>query len=211
MVWGALGVVAYAASAGLLAELLSHVMVYGKPEFQRLMRTYQLEAAKHRKAQQQQGAGGGAAAALAGASPGGGSGTTAARNLKRADQAAQQAAGELAASRARAGMYGMVVMIPAFMLMGRVFGPTAVLGRLPFTPPGWMQGVTHRGLEGTDVREFGAAFVYAIALNGVRVNLTKLLGSGPSKGEAAMAALANDPAKKWAQAGRGGQQVRKAR
>jgi calcium load-activated calcium channel len=199
MVWGALGVVAYAAAAAALAELLAHVMVYGTPEFQRLVRTYQVEAAKHRKAQAQAGAAAGAASASASGGGGGGNTSAAARNAKRAEQAATQAAGELSASRARANLFGMVVMIPAFMMMGRVFGPSAVLGRLPFTPPGWMQGVTHRGLEGDDIREFGAAFVYAIALNGVKVNLSKLLGSGPRKAEAAMAAAANDISKKWAQ------------
>lgn len=185
----AFGVLAYATVAACLAELLAHVWVYRTPDFKRLVRTFEVEAAKQRKAKQQAGAGGA-----------GGDTTVAARNQKRAEQAVQQAAGELASARARANMSGMFVMIPAFMLMSRVFGPSVVLGRLPFTPPGWMQGVTHRGLLGDDVREFGAAFLYAIALNGVRVNLTRLLGSGPRKAEAAAAAAANDISARWKQA-----------
>jgi hypothetical protein len=194
----AFGVLVYAAVAAGLAELLAHVWVYRTPDFKRLVRTFEVENARKRKAEAQQAGGGGAA----GASSAADKNTPAARTAKRAEQAAQQAAGELASARARANMTGMFVMIPAFMLMGRVFGAHVVLGRLPFTPPGWMQGVTHRGLEGDDVREFGAAFLYAIALNGVRVNLTKLLGSGPRKAEAAMAAKANDIGARWAQAQR---------
>lgn len=195
----AFGVLVYAAVAACLAEGLAHVWVYRTPDFKRLLRTFEVEAARHRKALQQ---GGGAAASssAAGGDKSDKGSTPAQRAAKRAEQAAQQAAGELASARARANMSGMFVMIPAFMLMSRVFGQSVVLGRLPFTPPGWMQGVTHRGLEGDDVREFGAAFLYAIALNGVRVNLTKLLGSGPRKAEAAMAAKANDPAARWQQA-----------
>jgi calcium load-activated calcium channel len=188
----ALGVLAYAASAACLAELLAHFMVYSKPEFKRLLRTYQVEAAKHRKASQQAGAAGAAAAAS------GGSTSVASRHQKRAEQAAQQAATELASARARANMSGMFVMIPAFMLMGRIFGPAVVLGRLPFSPPSFLQGVTHRGLLGDDAREFGAAFLYAVALNGVRVNLTKLFGSGPGRSESAFAAAGQQA--KWTQA-----------
>lgn len=189
----AFGVLLYAASAACLAELLAHALVYSKPEFKRLLRTYQVEVAKHRKALQQ-----GGAAATSGSGSGGGGTTVAARQQKRHEQAAQLAAAELASARGRANMSGMFVMIPAFMLMGRLFGASVVLGRLPFSPPGWMQGVTHRGLLGDDVREFGAAFLYAVALNGVRVNLAKLLGSGPGRSEAAFAAAGQ--ANKWAQA-----------
>lgn len=174
----AFGVLAYAAVAACLTELLAHLWVYRTAHFKKLLRSFETEAARHRKARQQAGAGDDK--------------SVAARNVKRTEQAATQIAGELASARARANMTGMFVMIPAYMLMSRLFGPHVVLGRLPFTPPGWMQSVTHRGLEGDDVREFGTAFLYAIALNGVRVNLTKLLGSGPRKAELAMAAKAND-------------------
>jgi hypothetical protein len=196
----AFGVLAYATVAACLAELLAHLWVYRTPGFKKLVRTFETEAARHRKALQQAGGAAALASSASGGGGGGGDKSVAARNAKRAEQAAQQVAGELAAARARANMTGMFVMIPAFMLMGRVFGQHVVLGRLPFEPPGWMQGVTHRGLEGDDVREFGAAFLYAIALNGVRVNLTKLLGSGPRKAEQALAAKANDIGARWKQA-----------
>jgi hypothetical protein len=198
----AFGVLVYAAVAACLAELLAHVWVYRTPDFKRLVRTFEVENARKRKAEAQQAGGAGGGGGAAGADKNANANTPAARTAKRAEQAAQQAAGELASARARANMTGMFVMIPAFMLMGKVFGAHVVLGRLPFTPPGWMQGVTHRGLEGDDVREFGAAFLSAIALHGVRVNLTKLLGSGPRKAEAAMAAKANDLGARWAQAQR---------
>ncbi|KNE57904.1 hypothetical protein AMAG_04747 [Allomyces macrogynus ATCC 38327] len=56
------------------------------------------------------------------------------------------------------------VMILAFSQLNSYFGGM-ILGKLPFTPFGFLQGLTHRGLDevSKDPRDLSATFVYVLA------------------------------------------------
>merc|ERR1711934_798950 len=56
-----------------------------------------------------------------------------------------------------------------------------VVARLPFEPLGFIQGLSHRGIEGDDVREASFVFLYGMTTMAVRTILKKLTGSQLSR------------------------------
>jgi hypothetical protein len=52
---------------------------------------------------------------------------------------------------------------------------------MPFSPPGFFTNLTHMGLPGDDMTDVSAAFFFATTGTLFRANLSKLLGSGPSR------------------------------
>lgn len=56
-----------------------------------------------------------------------------------------------------------------------------VVAKLPFTPFGIIQGITHRGLEGTDYTEGGFLLIYILTGIVLRSNVQKMFGfEGPT-------------------------------
>eukprot|EP00033_Pygsuia_biforma_P000416 GCRY01000497.1.p1 GENE.GCRY01000497.1~~GCRY01000497.1.p1 ORF type:complete len:180 (+),score=39.82 GCRY01000497.1:92-631(+) len=54
-----------------------------------------------------------------------------------------------------------------------------VVARLPFEPFGFITGLTHRGLEGTDYTECSAVFLYVLTNMAMRGNIQKYFGLAP--------------------------------
>ena len=52
------------------------------------------------------------------------------------------------------------------------------MAKLPFQPLGFMQGITHRNLEGTDITDCSMIFVYILSNISIRPIVTKVLGFG---------------------------------
>jgi hypothetical protein len=54
-----------------------------------------------------------------------------------------------------------------------------VVGRIPFTPLSFIQGISHRNLEGTDFQDCSSIFCYILCGMAFKANLSKLLGNEP--------------------------------
>ena len=52
------------------------------------------------------------------------------------------------------------------------------MAKLPFEPFSLIQGITHRGLEGTDMTDCSMIFVYILSNISLRPIITKVLGFG---------------------------------
>lgn len=56
-----------------------------------------------------------------------------------------------------------------------------VVARLPFTPISWIQGLSHRNLQGSDFTECSFIFLYILCTMSIRTNVQKILGFSPSR------------------------------
>lgn len=55
-----------------------------------------------------------------------------------------------------------------------------VVAKLPFQPVSWVQGLTHRNIEGNDMTDCSMIFVYILSNMSLRPIIQKVLGfSGP--------------------------------
>ncbi|XP_003387319.1 PREDICTED: calcium load-activated calcium channel-like [Amphimedon queenslandica] len=84
-----------------------------------------------------------------------------------------------------------MVKMKSMVLIGLTF--TALLGmfntifdgrvvaKLPFTPFGILQGISHRNLMGTDMTDCSFIFLYILCTMSIRENLQKLMGVGVSR------------------------------
>uniref|UniRef100_H2Z1T7 Calcium load-activated calcium channel n=1 Tax=Ciona savignyi TaxID=51511 RepID=H2Z1T7_CIOSA len=59
-----------------------------------------------------------------------------------------------------------------------------VVAKLPFTPIGLLQGLSHRGLMGKDYTDCSFIFLYILCTMSIRQNIQKLLGFAPSRAAA---------------------------
>ena len=57
-----------------------------------------------------------------------------------------------------------------------------VVAKLPFHPPGFIQGLTHRNLNGSDTTDCGMNFIYMVTSMVVRPIISKIFGFEPPKG-----------------------------
>ena len=69
--------------------------------------------------------------------------------------------------------FGMV-----FLLNPHMTG--VVVARLPFEPPSFLRGITHRGLEGEDYRECSHAFIFTLSVLTFQTLVQKLAGVKPA-------------------------------
>ena len=56
-----------------------------------------------------------------------------------------------------------------------------VVAKLPFTPLGFIQGVSHRNLTGDDLTDCSFIFLYMLCTMSIRSNIQKILGFAPSR------------------------------
>jgi hypothetical protein len=68
-----------------------------------------------------------------------------------------------------------VMMIAMLNLVGTHF-QGQVVAKLPFEPFGIIQGITHRGLEGSDFTECAYLFIYILSTFVLRNNIKKIFG-----------------------------------
>jgi uncharacterized membrane protein (DUF106 family) len=83
-----------------------------------------------------------------------------------------------------AKMKSMVAITAVFMMLLNVFSSVfegRVVAKLPFEPFSLIQGISHRGLPGTDFTDCSFIFLYIVCTTSVRQNIQKLLGFAPSR------------------------------
>lgn len=56
-----------------------------------------------------------------------------------------------------------------------------VVAKLPFTPLGFIQGLSHRNLPGDDLTDCSFIFLYVLCTMSIRSNIQKILGFAPSR------------------------------
>ncbi|CAK8674243.1 calcium load-activated calcium channel-like [Clavelina lepadiformis] len=59
-----------------------------------------------------------------------------------------------------------------------------IVAKLPFVPLGLFQGISHRGLPGSDFTDCSFIFLYILCTMSIRQNIQKLLGFAPSRAAA---------------------------
>ena len=69
--------------------------------------------------------------------------------------------------------FGMV-----FLLNPHMSG--VVVARLPFEPPSFLRGITHRGLAGEDYRECSHAFIFTLSVLCFQTLVQKFAGVKPA-------------------------------
>eukprot|EP01117_Protostelium_nocturnum_P007483 TRINITY_DN2675_c0_g1_i1.p1 TRINITY_DN2675_c0_g1~~TRINITY_DN2675_c0_g1_i1.p1 ORF type:complete len:171 (-),score=56.25 TRINITY_DN2675_c0_g1_i1:25-537(-) len=74
-------------------------------------------------------------------------------------------------------LLGFVMMGAFYFINSSYYGVT--VARLPFEPFGFIQGISHRGLEGNDYKDCSMAFFYLLASMALRTNIQKILGTAP--------------------------------
>jgi len=87
---------------------------------------------------------------------------------------------DLTIFKMRANMATAVVLMLTFWSLKSNY-EGVVLARLPFEPFAIVRGLSHRGLEGEDMRECGVIFVYVLCCMTIKPNLQRALGHMPPK------------------------------
>nr|ACO11139.1 Transmembrane and coiled-coil domain-containing protein 1 [Caligus rogercresseyi] len=74
-----------------------------------------------------------------------------------------------------------------------------VVAKLPFTPISWVQGLSHRNLNGDDMTDCSFIFLYILCTMSIRQNIQKALGFAPSRSASKQTSVwSADPNKyKW--------------
>ena len=70
------------------------------------------------------------------------------------------------------------------------------VAKLPFTPIGFIQGLSHRNLEGNDFTDCSFIFLYILCTMSIRQNIQKFLGFAPSRAAAKQASNVFQPSTK---------------
>lgn len=68
-----------------------------------------------------------------------------------------------------------------------------VVARLPFTPISWIQGLSHRNLQGNDFTECSFIFLYILCTMSIRQNVQKILGFSPSRAASKQGGMFGQP------------------
>ncbi|GAB0488867.1 hypothetical protein MMPV_000080 [Pyropia vietnamensis] len=85
-------------------------------------------------------------------------------------------------TRTAVSLASSALLFLAYRLLSSVYAGT-IVARLPFEPPPFVRGMTHRGLpEGTHPADASFAFVYAVATMALKANLQRALGFTPPRG-----------------------------
>jgi len=158
-------VVGVCVASALAAELISWVLVYRRPAYIRLKSQIERSSKKlekKRSEKQQQ----------AGASSNSGK---ADKIVKRLESELKKANMMMQAQQMRSNFALMAVMMSLMYYMNSAYAGV-VVAKLPFTPFGFLQGLSHRNLEGEVFTDCSMIFLYVVTGMGIRPNLKKLLG-----------------------------------
>lgn len=102
------------------------------------------------------------------------------RKEKRLEENLKTSSRDLTAMRFKLGFITSAALLVLFNVVSTAWDGH-VIAKLPFSPPGFMQNISHRGLMGTDATDCSAVFVYVMALAYFKANVAKLTGWGPSR------------------------------
>lgn len=99
---------------------------------------------------------------------------------RRLEENMKTSSRDLTAMRFKLGFIMSAALLVVFNVVSNAWDGH-VIAKLPFSPPGFLQRISHRGLMGNDPTDCSAIFVYALALGYFKANVAKLTGWGPSR------------------------------
>ncbi|KJE93533.1 transmembrane and coiled-coil domain-containing protein 1 [Capsaspora owczarzaki ATCC 30864] len=161
--WKSLLVVAIAIASALLTEAITYFLLYRDEQYQTRKRELE-RAAQQVVAMKEFGSD--------------------QRSLEKKEEIVKKLGRDFATSKMRSSFALMFVFIGLMWLWNRVFDQT-VMAKLPFEPISFIQGLTHRGLEGTDFTDCSFVFLYGLCSTSIRPHIQKLLGFDTSRAAAA--------------------------
>jgi hypothetical protein len=169
--------------AAATTEILAWVFVYRTSAYRRLKDELDRSCRKL-EAIKQSSSGGVAPAASSKADKGN-------KKEKRIEDNIRSSSKEMGNARFKANIFtGAVMLLVYNLIIPRWDG--VVIAKLPFSPPSFLQTITHRGLPGDLATDCSAAFVYAMAFAFFKQNVSKALGFTLSR-SANRALMANNP------------------
>jgi len=78
------------------------------------------------------------------------------------------------------GVLFVAVLMMVFMSMFSTAYEGIIVAKLPFRPISFISGITHRGIQGTDMTDCSMIFLYILSNMAIRPTIQKVLGfSGP--------------------------------
>jgi uncharacterized membrane protein (DUF106 family) len=152
-----------------LSELMSWVLLYRHPEYQSSKKKLEVMAANFAKAKEE------TEAASAASEP----------KLKKRERKIKAILTDMQRKMMVSTMKSTMLMSFSMMfimyqLNSRFSG--IVVAKLPFTPFGFLQNMSHRNLQGDDYTECSMIFLYIMCGMAIRSNIKKALGHEPPKG-----------------------------
>ncbi|EGG19239.1 hypothetical protein DFA_02024 [Cavenderia fasciculata] len=106
------------------------------------------------------------------------------KKLERLEDSLKQANQQMTFSKMKSMFAVAISMISLFSYLNSLFNGVVVC-KLPFEPIGFLQGLSHRNLAGTDMTDCSMTFLYVISSMTIRTNIQKILGTAPPKTSAA--------------------------
>lgn len=168
----AIVVVLGAAASAAASEFLVWLLVYRREGYQRLRKsidrtTKQMEVAKATPEKSEKDA---AKAAK-----------QKAKRVSRFEDDLRYLERDIAAYQSRAMAFVSLLLVAFYWALSSIFDGVPV-AKLPFVPFNFLTGITHRGMEGTDMTECSVAFLYSLTAMALRANVQKVTGFAPPKG-----------------------------
>ncbi|XP_077230369.1 uncharacterized protein LOC143863548 [Tasmannia lanceolata] len=105
------------------------------------------------------------------------------KKIDRVESSLKESSRDLSLSKFKSGAVVAVVLFVVFGLLNSLFEGKPV-AKLPFSPVGFVQKMSHRGLSGDDPTDCSMAFLYFLCSISIRTNLQKFLGFAPPRGAA---------------------------
>eukprot|EP00798_Chlamydomonas_sp_ICE-L_P008094 gene8094-1337_t len=110
------------------------------------------------------------------------------KRIKKLEETLKKATGQMFWFNARIMALNFCSMFIAYRVLVAHF-KGKVAGKLPFVPFSLLHRMTHGGLSGDNYTECSGTFIYVLCQTGVRLNVTKFLGMGPSRAMAKSTSL----------------------
>ncbi|XXG81761.1 hypothetical protein AAC387_Pa09g2331 [Persea americana] len=105
------------------------------------------------------------------------------KKMDRVETTLKESTRDLSLSKFKSGAVVAAVLFVVFGFLNSLFEGKAV-AKLPFSPAGLVQKMSHRGLPGDDPTDCSMAFLYFLCSISIRTNLQKFLGFAPPRGAA---------------------------
>ncbi|XP_010271298.1 PREDICTED: calcium load-activated calcium channel-like [Nelumbo nucifera] len=105
------------------------------------------------------------------------------KKIDRVETSLKESSRDLSLSKFKSGAVVALVLFVVFGLLNSLFEGKPV-AKLPFSPAGFVQKMSHRGLPGNDPTDCSMAFLYFLCSISIRTNLQKFLGFSPPRGTA---------------------------
>ncbi|KAJ1680053.1 hypothetical protein EV182_000783 [Spiromyces aspiralis] len=173
-----LSVLALAAAGSAISEAVLYHFVYSTDKYKTLKDRVKRKEEELKQRQQ-----------VVGGNP-----TKRQQRIKVIEDQLNQARREAQALQFKSSLFAACVQMLMIYIISQIYTGIPV-ARLPFTPISFFQGITHRGLEGTDYTECSAVFLFIMTSLMTRSLLDKALNLSIPKGGSIVPEWASDPNK----------------